>query len=378
MPRTPLALSLVMTILTIAQAATASADTGAVEIHGYGGWTYSRSDSDDNRYLTSSQDGESDYVNLAVALSSRASDRARINAQVWWEARSDEEVRATIDFAFGEWRVSDALRLRMGQVKHPYGIYTEVFDVGTIRPFFWLPQSVYGPSGAVAESYRGVGITGSVFAPGSWRFEYDLYGGEMGLETPNFAAVFAAATETSGDEESEELEEVGLRDLIGGRLTATVPGWDVRLGLSAYVGREEEGPGEQHSALGAHVEYLSDVWSLRSEYVFLRESPTVDATAAYLELARRLGSSWQIAGRADHSDTRLDGIDTGEAAALLDHLDITAGLNYWFDSDFVVKLSASRVDGNRFSRPEDLSAAIEGGGLNRLTRLVSLGVQFAF
>ena len=192
MPRTPLALSLVMTILTIAQAATASADTGAVEIHGYGGWTYSRSDSDDNRYLTSSQDGESDYVNLAVALSSRASDRARINAQVWWEARSDEEVRATIDFAFGEWRVSDALRLRMGQVKHPYGIYTEVFDVGTIRPFFWLPQSVYGPSGAVAESYRGVGITGSVFAPGSWRFEYDLYGGEMGLETPNFAAVFAA------------------------------------------------------------------------------------------------------------------------------------------------------------------------------------------
>mgnify|MGYP001266175134 FL=1 len=62
----------------------------------------------------------------------------------------------------------------------------------------------------------------------------------------------------------------------------------------------------------------------------------------------------------------------------MDHRDITAGLNYWFHPDFVVKLSASRVDGNRFARPEDLRSAIAGDELHRQTRLVSLGVQFAF
>jgi hypothetical protein len=44
----------------------------------------------------------------------------------------------------------------------------------------------------------------------------------------------------------------------------------------------------------------------------------------------------------------------------------------------VVKLSASRVDGNRFAAPEDLVDAIADGGIQRVTRLVSLGVQFAF
>ena len=26
--------------------------------------------------------------------------------------------------------------MRVGRSKHPFGIYTEVFDIGTLRPFF--------------------------------------------------------------------------------------------------------------------------------------------------------------------------------------------------------------------------------------------------
>jgi hypothetical protein len=380
MPRTSLALSLVLAILTLAPAAIAGSDTGDVEIHGYGGWSYGRSNADANRYLASSEDGDARYVSLAIALASCPSDRVRISTQVWWEAEPGEEESATVDCAFAEWRVSDALRLRMGQVKHPYGIYTEVFDVGTIRPFFWLPQSVYGPSGTVAESYRGVGLTGSVFAAGIWRFEYDLYGGEMSLEAQDIAAVFATEEDSSGTADAEAPGEGDIRDLVGGRLTITVPGPEVRIGLSAYTGREKGSACERHSCLGAHVEYLSDTWSLRSEYTLLKESAKLPAAAAYVEVARRLGSSWQIAGRVDHSDTRLEDVDASAAPSLLDHLDITAGLNYWFHPDFVVKLSSSRVDGNRFAWPEDedIRAAIAGDGIRRQTRLVSLGVQFAF
>jgi hypothetical protein len=48
------------------------------------------------------------------------------------------------DYGFAEWRFSDALRLHAGRMKHPFGIYSEIFDVGTLRPFYTLSQSVYG------------------------------------------------------------------------------------------------------------------------------------------------------------------------------------------------------------------------------------------
>jgi hypothetical protein len=371
MSRAKNSLSIAMVALALVSATTSGAESGAIEIHGYGGWSYGRSNAHDNRYLASSQEGESEYTNLAIAFAAQPSERVRINAQVWWEAAAGEEELATVDFAFGEWRVSDALRLRLGKVKHPFGIYTEVFDVGTIRPLFWLPQSVYGSSGTVAEAYHGIGITGSTFLDNDWRLEYDGYIGEVRLDHPDLADAFE-------DAEAIESDEVDLRDLVGGRLTVTLPAFEVRLGLSAYTGRLETASGERHSCLGAHMEYLSDAWSLRSEYTRLRESASLTSNAFYLELARRLGAAWQIAGRIDHSDLDLDGIDTSRAPSLLEHQDLTVGLNYWFDPDFVVKLSASHVDGNRFAAPEDLVAAIKDGGIQRVTRLVSLGVQFAF
>lgn len=377
MSRAKTTLSIAMITLALASATTAGAESGAIEIHGYGGWSYGRSNASDNRYLASSREGESEYTNLAVAFAAQPSERVRINAQVWWEAAAGEEELATVDFAFGEWRVSDALRLRLGKVKHPFGIYTEVFDVGTIRPLFWLPQSVYGSSGTVAEAYHGIGITGSTFTDNDWRLEYDGYIGEVRLDHSDLADAFEDA-EAPEDAEAIESDEVDLRDLVGGRLTVTLPVFEVRLGLSAYTGRLEIASGERHSCLGAHAEYLSDAWSLRSEYTRLRESAALTSNALYLELARRLDAAWQIAARIDHSDLQLDGIDTSAAPSLLEHQDLTVGLNYWFDPDFVVKLSASRVDGNRFAAPEDLVDAIRDGGIQRVTRLVSLGVQFAF
>ncbi len=72
---------------------------------------------------------------------------------------------------------SQKLKLRAGKVKQPFGISAEVFDVGTRRPFFELPQAVYGPIGLVGESYKGIGFTGSFDVQGGWGLAYDLYGG---------------------------------------------------------------------------------------------------------------------------------------------------------------------------------------------------------
>lgn len=67
--------------------------------------------------------------------------------------------------------ISSAL---IGKVNQPFGISTEVFDVGTLRPFQVLPQAFYGPVGLTSESYEGVGLTGSFPLLNSWHLSYDV------------------------------------------------------------------------------------------------------------------------------------------------------------------------------------------------------------
>lgn len=352
----------------------AAARSEDVEIHGYGAWSYSRSDSDDNLYHDSSRAGNGGYHNLAVTFASQVTGNVRISTQVWWEESAGEESTATVDYAFGEWCVADALKLRMGQIKHPFGIYTEIYDVGTLRPFFWLPEGIYGPAGIVAESYRGVGLTGTTFN-GGYQLDYDVYAGETDLD---YADLPDPDAEDVVDEAGVESEGIALRDLVGGRFVVGMSNVDLRLGLSAYTGREDGESGERRSCAGALAEWNTGDWALRGEAVVVDEADDADVVAAYAEVSRMIRGGWQVAARVDHSRTRLpEGLEPA-TSSMLRHRELTAGLNYWFAPDFVAKLSVSRVDGNRFARPGDLDAVLDGGELVQRTNLMSLGVQFAF
>ena len=67
----------------------------------------------------------------------------------------------SLDWGFAEYRIHDLLRLRAGKMKNPFGIFMEVKDVGTLRPFFSLPYSIYGAGNMASEAYLGAGLTGS-------------------------------------------------------------------------------------------------------------------------------------------------------------------------------------------------------------------------
>ena len=120
-----------------------------VQFHGFGGWAYSQTDNE-NIYLGATEDGTYDTFNFSLAAAARPARDFRINAQMSWEEDAgDEEV--AIDYAFAEWIISEALIFRVGKVKQPSGVYNEVYDVGTVRPFYYLPQAKYGNSGAITE-----------------------------------------------------------------------------------------------------------------------------------------------------------------------------------------------------------------------------------
>ncbi len=341
-----------------------------VEIHGLGGWAYGNSDG--NIYLGGTEEGEYNNANLALNVSAQPQERLAIVGQVEWHIEDQGETAVEIDFAFAEWRFSDAARVRVGKVKQPFGISTEVFDVGTLRPFFALPQALYGPLGFVAEGYLGAGLTGRVESRRGWALEYDAYFGGQVVEEYEAPEVVLFGVPVSGEGTHSET----TRDMAGGRLTLVTP-FELRLGASGYSGKTHDGG--RRSGYGAHAEYVSGAWSLRAEWA-RENSPEHRKRAAYAEAARRFGRHWQVALQYGRLRSALRALPTPVEPGLLQHDELALGLNYWVTPGFVLKASYHDVDGNRLAGPEpdEIFEELQEGELRARTKLFLVGAQFTF
>jgi hypothetical protein len=367
-------------ILAVALFSTASAfaqDSGPrVLIHGFGDWAYGRTSGETNFYLSGLPGGNYRDVNLGLNVVAIVTDRLTIVGQTEWNDTEAQGSRAVLDYAFAEWKVSDRLSFRAGQVKQPFGISNEVSTVGTLRPFQRLPQAVYGPVGFVGLAYRGIGLTGSRELGRGWSASFDAYVG--GTEIEEYNAPEAVLRGEPVGRGSSEIATESTKDLYGGRLRFDTPLSGLRIGFSGYQGRTL---GESRRwVVGVDAEYLSDAWSVRCEYVHESEIEDRKADGFYLEVAYRFDRHWQAAAQVGDLSTKLLGVDATRAPSLLYHRELAAGLNYWFSRELVLKLSYHHVDGNRLAgpEPEDLSRVVASGQLQTQTHLGLLGVQFSF
>ena len=329
--------------VAIASAAMAQDAGSRVTLHGFGEWAFIRTDG--NEFLDGTEDGDYDTVGLGLTAGSEIGEKLSVMGQIALRTAEEDHPAAELDYAFAQWRVSDALQVRIGRSKHPFGIYTEIFDIGTLRPFFSLPLSIYGPSEIAAQSYNGIGLTGSRQLGQSMSVDYDVYGGEITFDA------------TQRVEEGEEAEQV--RDAIGGRVRLHTPIDGFSLGASAYTGEveheESEEPeeadhgGQSHTAFGLHAEYAHHPFTLRAEAGRHEEADEGSTAALYVEGAYRIGTHFEVAGRYDtfDVDTEVEGEES------LDHQDISAGVNYWFSSNFVIKFSLHWIDGLAAVTPVD-------------------------
>jgi hypothetical protein len=341
--------------LLLAAPALFAQSNGVPAIHVFGGWAYGRTNG--NEYLAGTRQGEFDNLTLALNLAATPVEPLRLEAQVSTEI--DRGVRQTaFDFAFAEWRVSDALRIHGGKMKHPFGIYTEIDDVGTLRPFYSLPQSVYGPAGTLAEAYNGVGVSGFRKLGTRWAMTYDVYAGELDLPFADFdREVFQA----------DENGQLDVKNVIGGRAVLETPIDGLSFGASAYRGTMNGLETRvHHQAAGAQLEYLTDRLSLRTEWT---ENVTGASGehAGYVEAAWHFTKHWQVAGRFDGVQEKHDRTIDGR------HNEASVGVNYWFTRRFVVKLSGHHIDGTHFAQPDAVTGRLQGD-----TRLLMFGAQFSF
>jgi len=146
-----------------------------VVVHGFGSWSYAKTDG--NNYLRrGNEDGNWNNWEFAFNISATVTDKLRLNAQLFTEANRNSE-NAQVDYVFAEYAFSDALKLRLGKVKHPCGIFGDVLKVGTLRTFMELPTSIYH-FGQVSDGYTGIGLVGNLNS-GRWGLDYHLYFGTV-------------------------------------------------------------------------------------------------------------------------------------------------------------------------------------------------------
>mgnify|MGYP001563468159 CR=1 FL=1 len=365
--RTPHSLPWLLAAVLAAAAARAQEAVPRVDVHGFGSWAYGRTD--ENVYLAGLPAGTYEETSFTLAVASQPSDRLRVTGQ--FELHQDVETKVELDYVFAEWRFSDALRLRAGKVKAPFGISAEVVRVGTLRPFLDLPQAVYGHVGITGEHYDGVGITG-LLPRGRWTVSYDVYGGGLHVE------------ESMGPEDLARGEPLGsdtmevAKNVLGGRLVVQTPIDGLSFGVSANRGDAVDS--KVRWVVGGHAEYLSGQWSIRSEYAHKEVRDDHIGDAFYVDAARRFGSHWQAAAQYGRFAAELPGVEAPVAPSLLEHEEVALGLNYWFNPAFVLKLSCHRVDGNRLAAPEadELAAVVASGRLQKRTNLLQFGAQFSF
>jgi hypothetical protein len=359
-------------VLAAAPAHAIEVADGRLTVSGFGEWGYGRTGGE-NAYLIGTEDGEYEHAQFSLSLTAQPQDDVVVAGQLFVAANGV----ASLDWAFAEYRVHDLLRVRAGKVKNPFGLFMEVRDVGTLRPFFALPQSIYGAGNFGAEAYTGAGITGEWESRSGWGVGYDLYGG--GLELAAFEPGEAALVGGVGpqlDFSGVGVEEEEVRDVVGGRVSFSTPVDGLTFRLSGFTGdltEEEDGASARVVAYGVSVEWALDRLQLRGELFRATEGDEETNVAGYAEVAWSVLPKLQVALRYEQaSHEKEDGVEHG---SLDDHREGAIGLAYWPSPNLTFKASYHLVDGNRFAVP---ALSREDGSLDERTGLVVVGAQFSF
>ena len=384
-----------------------------VSLHGTGSWAAGMTDNE-NRYFLWTEDGNLEHLEAALNIRAEVYDNVSVYVQASFD-RTWTGTDAEVDYAFAEWSFSDQLTFRGGKVNAPFMLYADMDDTRTALPFFNLPLGIYHDAGV--DAYKGIGLTGTVSLPGDWTVQCDIYGGTMVQHPDRKISYFYTETDDDGDPLVDEngdpafddywyleVPDQAVEKMIGGRIMISPPLEGLRFGFSAYTGDQkyyesaslteyEEKWAEEFLfntvekpiSAGFSIEYLSDTWELRSEYLLTyQDDPSYQANRVYAEAAYRFTEHWQAAVRYEHN-TVDDFPDQGfltDFDSLREHKELVFGLNYWFTPRLAVKGSYHRVQGNRFAVPADDEKYRDGlweGRFNEEeTQLFLFGVQFSF
>jgi len=364
---------------------------GGLEIHGFGGWATGHTNNGNHFGDTAGDPVPFGNAYFSLNLSAAPTRTLSFNTQLFGVTALGEE-SAEVDYAFLQWAPSSKFQLRAGKVKSPFGLYTEVYDVGTLRPFYLLPQSVYVGPGLVSKSYLGGGATGNFALGGGWELDYDAVLGEMTFQDFEVEAPIGFDPVTRRPQFGALDLQPSSNWLVGAKLNLATPiaglafggsymNFDVR--TSRDGGEPVANPDTpRHDMVMAHLEYLTDAIWLRAEGFEVWGGDSSQAQrieGGYAELAWRFAADWQIGTSWERYDNSTPStVERAADPSTLAHEAVGLALNYWPRRNVVLKLNYYWIDGTVYARPESLIQALQTNTLQTKTNAAIFGVQFAF
>ena len=360
-------------------------------MHGFGGWAAGKTNNDniypDSPTPVAAKDLQLDNIYFTLNLLAHPAERVSIHAQPTWQSSlRGREIR--LDLAYAEVMVVKDLLVRAGGTRNPLGLYTEIYKVGTLRPFYLLPNSYYR---FAPESYLGVGLNRVQELGANWELEVDALAGQMDFERVDSDMIVGVDPETGQPQFASVSVTTRGRDVFGGGLLLRMPVKGLELGISAYSMRlyggltggpmerltDANGATPRENAFAGSVEYVTDKVSLRAEAIFT--NGIEKDQAAYVEAAYKVTPHWQLAGTYQYLNLKEPPPINPSLASLQKSGTWGAALNFWLNPQLVFKLDYYYVSDNRAARPaaDAINLAL-AGQLEKKTNVFVGGVNFSF
>lgn len=153
-----------------------------VDIHGFMSQGYMSSSA--NNYLADTENGTFEFNELGINFSTTF-DNLRIGAQILSRDLGEfGNNEAILDWAVGDYRISNEFGIRIGKVKMPMGLYNQGRDVDFLRMSVFLPTSIYDEgSRDFQNTFQGGEVYGIVEVSGAGEFDYELFGGTVNVDS---------------------------------------------------------------------------------------------------------------------------------------------------------------------------------------------------
>ncbi len=350
-----------------------------VQIHGFGGWAAGRTDNDNEYGRIAGKGTPMANYYFTLNLSANLEQNVSIFAQPSWLTDLEGDA-LVLDYVFAQWTIARPFGLRVGKIKNPFHIYSEVLNVGTLRPFYLIPQGIFA---VASQSYTGVGFTGIV-GIGALEVSYDLFGGfqsyepiivqqPLGFDPITYLPVFL----------SLQFNPEG-RNFLGGRILFHTPISGFKIG-GTYMSNDmyyrfQGGPkiksGKKRTVgYTGQAEYVTDRIQLRAEYGKVAD-PSLTTYRGFGEAAFKITSHWQVAADYDWCEFNVNILPLDKDQT--NHNATGFALNYWVSPDLVFKLNHYRVNGNGLCKPANAAQAYSLGTVQNKTKVWIFGMQFAF
>lgn len=193
-----------------------------LETHGFVSQGYIRTT--DNNYLAKSASGRGsfEFTEVGINFTQPLGEHLRTGVQLF--ARDlgplgNYDIKA--DWFYLDYRWTDALGLRAGRIKLPFGLYNEINDIDSARVPILLPQSTYPVrSRDFLLAQTGAELYGRLLVGSAGALDYRLYGGTIFLEvTPQPGSPL-------------QVQDLSVPYLFGGRLLWETPLEGLRVGGS--------------------------------------------------------------------------------------------------------------------------------------------------